>query len=99
MDSLRIGLDWDGTVTADRGLWFSFIRDAVARGHCVYIVTARPEEQCVPVRNELRTADLDVQVISTGAKPKIAEVDRQIGHFMDIWIEDMPQLLFASSAE
>ena len=97
MDKLRIALDWDGTVTADRELWFAFIKHAKERGHDIFIATARSEETAQKVREEV--AQFGIKVIAVDGKPKINEVDRQTGHFPDIWIDDMPHLLFCSSKE
>lgn len=94
---MRIGLDWDGTVTEDRELWFSFMRMAKERGHDLMIVTSRCETDAERIRSEVRP--LGISVIATDGKPKIKEVDAQIGHFLDVWIDDMPHLLFTSSVD
>ncbi len=36
---LTIGLDYDGTITADPNLWSGFIKLCKARGHTIKIVT------------------------------------------------------------
>lgn len=94
---MRIGLDWDGTVTEDRELWFSFMQLAKARGHDLMIVTSRCEADAQLIREEV--AHLAISVIATDGKPKIKEVDAQIGHFLDVWIDDMPHMLFTSSVD
>lgn len=94
---MRIAVDWDGTVTEDRELWFSFLRLAKERGHEPIIVTARDEAGADSIRVEMDP--IGVQVFATDGKPKIKELDRQLGHFPDIWIDDMPHLLFSSSEE
>lgn len=94
---MRIALDWDGTVTEDRDLWFPFMRLAVERGHELMIVTARSETDADRIRAEV--GPLGIRVIATDGKPKIKETDQQTGHFPDVWIDDMPHLLFSSSEE
>lgn len=97
--SLRIALDWDGTVTEDEILWFSFMRQAVERGHDLKIVTARCEKDADKIRERLASLEINIKVVATDGKPKIKEADAQLGRFFDIWIDDMPHLLFSSSAE
>lgn len=43
MTTLTIGLDYDGTFTADPDLWRQFVSDCQRRGHSVICVTARRE--------------------------------------------------------
>lgn len=94
---MRIALDWDGTVTEDRELWLGFIKQATERGHTVMVVTSRSEESADRIRADVR--DLGIRVIATDGKPKIKEADRQYEHFFDVWIDDMPHLLFSESVE
>jgi len=52
MSSLVFGLDFDDTFTADPELWAMFIREAQAKGHRVYCVTAR------------RNSDENIEILS-----------------------------------
>ncbi len=88
-----IGLDWDNTFTADPQLWRGFIKEAQKR-HRVFIVTARPPEHGEEIRKEMDP--MGVEIIYCSGKPKIACADEaQVS--IDIWIDDMPELLFAES--
>lgn len=87
-----IGLDWDNTFTADPPLWLNFINEAQKR-HKVFIVTARPPEHGAEIRALMEP--LGVEIIYCSGKPKIAVTDEaQVS--IDIWIDDMPDLLYAS---
>lgn len=86
-----IGLDWDNTYTADPMLWLGFIKEAQKR-HKVFIVTARPPEHGDEIRKEMDP--LGVEIIYCSGKPKIA-VTGEAQVSIDIWIDDMPELLFA----
>lgn len=77
---MRIALDYDKTYTADSALWGGFIRDALARGHSVFIVTMRMPSE--PVE------EVGVPVVYTARKAKASIVEA------DIWIDDCPQYIF-----
>lgn len=89
----RIALDWDGTVTADRPLWFAFVALAKANGHEVSIVTCRTHESAQEVRREV--APLGIEVIATDGQPKW-DAAYKPGAGFDIWIDDMPHMIFKS---
>lgn len=78
--SLHIALDYDGTYTADPGLWDQFIKFAQGRGHRVTVITMRHPEQPV-------SADLEVDIIYTSLKAKAGFLEA------DIWIDDKPYLV------
>lgn len=80
---LHIALDYDGTYTADRGLWDEFIKLAQARGHVVKILTMRYENYKETIK------DPPCEVIYTGRKAK------QGKYLADIWIDDQPILITA----
>ena len=99
---MNIGLDFDGTFTADEPLWRNFIGDAQAVGHAVYIVTCRMDTD----ENREDVLGLDfgytpppsALVIRTGlpvwkhkftsGSPKRWFLEQQGIH---IWIDDMPE--------
>lgn len=86
---LSIALDWDGTFTEDPDLWRLFVSTAKQRGHAVYFVTARhPSGE---VEDEARR--LGIEAVFTGGRPKIASADAQ-GLLINVWIDDLPGLLF-----
>lgn len=83
-EPILIALDYDGTYTADAGLWDAFIANCEARGHRVVCITMRhPHEAISP----------PCEVIYTGRKAKLAHA-ASIGLVPKIWIDDMPELLF-----
>jgi 3-deoxy-D-manno-octulosonic-acid transferase len=88
---ISFGLDWDGTFTEDPDLWRSFVCNAKARGHMVTIVTARHGEKSDEVKAEARSLGIDV--IFTAGQPKIEAADKA-GLLVNVWIDDMPGLLF-----
>lgn len=88
-----IALDWDNTFTADPPLWLGFIKEAQKR-HRVFIVTARPPEHGEEIRQAMDP--LGVEIIFCSGQPKIAVTDEaQVS--IDIWIDDMPELLFSEA--
>lgn len=86
---ISFGLDFDGTFTEDRDLWRSFVRQAKARGHLVTFVTARhPSDE---VSQEAKA--LGIEALFTCGQPKIEAADKA-GLLVNVWIDDMPGLLF-----
>lgn len=81
---MNVALDFDGTYTRDPELWNAFISLAKERGHTVKICTMRYPHEVVP--------DLGIEVVYTSRKAKFGTMEA------DIWIDDMPQLLFENSA-
>lgn len=81
-----IGLDYDGTYTADPVLWDAFIGAARARGHEVHVVTLRHEHEQVRLG-----AHVD-RVHYTGRKAKREFVQFR-GVTVQIWIDDMPDFI------
>lgn len=85
---MKIALDYDGTYSADPELFNIFIRCAHNRGHEVHIVTMRhdtPAERICDI--------VPCGVFYTGRKAKLNHM-KELGHEFDIWIDDMPHLLF-----
>lgn len=82
---MRIALDYDGTYTADPGMWNTFIELARLRGHEIFIVTMRyPTEPVSPL-------PMDIEVIYTSRQAKARHAQA------DIWIDDNPQFVFGGS--
>mgnify|MGYP000633717844 CR=1 FL=1 len=87
---MKIGLDYDGTITRDKAFWKAFIYMAKAAGHEVFIVTMRYEHEPVDMR-------MDCLVYYTERKAKQPFMARQ-GIQIDIWIDDNPQWVGLDSA-
>lgn len=87
---MRIGLDFDGTITADHGLWAVFAKVAMDRGHYVAIVTMRPG----PLDHG-ENRDIAEFMEMTGLKTCIfTSGGQKADHFKaDIWIDDMPDMI------
>ncbi len=86
------GLDFDDTLSADPPLWKAFIAQALARGHSVYIVTCRHD-------NEENRADIEAVTelpawrhIYTGMAPKKWFCEQR-GLFVSVWIDDTPECI------
>jgi len=80
---MLISLDYDGTYSADPGLWDQFIALAQARGHEVVCVTARGPDQPVKV---------PIEVIYACGKAK-EEVMFDLKRDPQIWIDDQPEFI------
>jgi len=93
LESKTFALDWDDTFTADPDLWTEFIKLAKSRGHTVVIVTARPESSMDNPRAFAKR--MGIEAIATDGKPKIRACD-DAGLLVNIWIDDLPGLLFSN---
>lgn len=78
---MNIALDWDGTVTKDEKLWELFCKNAIERGHKVYIVTKRYQSEPVSL--------LDLEVIYCDRQVK-GNVMNRLGITIDVWIDNDP---------
>lgn len=85
-----ISLDFDDTFSADPPLWKAFVAQALARGHSVYVVTCRRD-------NEENRADIEAVTelpawrhIYTGMAPKRWFCEQR-GLVVSVWIDDYPE--------
>ena len=81
-----LGLDYDGTYTADPEFWDAVCVMAVSRGHTVVMVTAR----CADEMEDVSTPK-DVAVYCTCRKPKKMYMEMVHRIRVDVWIDDMPE--------
>jgi hypothetical protein len=88
---MRIGLDYDGTYTADPVLWDAFINAARQRGHEVHLVTMRADSE--PVR---LGAHVD-RIHYTDRKAK-RQFMQALGLPVQVWIDDMPDFIVGNAA-
>lgn len=86
---MNIGLDYDGTITADPNGWMEFIRLFQSRGHNVYIVTMRSPN--TPIDPAFANA-VHGEVYYTDMKAKRPFMENQ-GIFINVWIDDGPQFV------
>ena len=87
---MLIALDYDGTYTADPGLWHPFITASRARGHRVFVVTMRFPSEGRELEQRLgRHVD---RIIFTAREAKRRHVQR-LGHDVDVWIDNHPEYI------
>lgn len=82
---MKIALDFDGTFTEDPYFWNEFVDRAPARGHEVFIVTARDELNDGINWARLHMSGPPCRVIFCDGRPK-----RKIAIGIDVWIDDNP---------
>lgn len=89
---MRIGLDFDNTLTADATLWAAFVSLAKKLGHTVVIVTARRDthENRADLQDFLESREFpDIPIVFTNLRSKVAHM-KNAGMPVDIWVEDDP---------
>lgn len=90
---MRIGLDFDGTITADPALFACFVIFAKSRGHSVVVVTARRDnhENKAEVQDYLESAGFpEITAFFTSHRSKV-EFMKEAGMPVDVWIDDDPK--------
>jgi hypothetical protein len=88
-------LDFDNTFTEDPVFWKWFILKATTRGHKVFCVTARTEEQrnIDEVEDSFGSSlELIEDVVFCNHLPKKDIVDK-LGINIDVWIDDKPETI------
>lgn len=94
---IRIGLDWDGTVSLNEEMWFEVVKVMQDHGNQVYIVTMSYPSECgkiSPAWYEL----VKHRVICTSRKAKKKFVE-DLGLTMHIWIDDNPLALYLDAQQ
>ena len=95
---MKIGLDYDGTVTSDYLGFVSLVRMMRQRGHEVYITTMRYISEC---KNDLEFCAFAKNVdgvIATGREAK-KDYCLKYGITIDVWIDDNPRAVEESAKE
>lgn len=86
---MNLGLDYDGTYSADPEFWDSFVALAKAYGHKVYCVTARRE-----TLENVQECDVPgVLTYFTSLAPKDWYMREKRGIVIDVWIDDDPGVI------
>lgn len=90
---MLIGIDFDGTISADVPTFRQVIQQFLNGGHQIAVVSARNESQAS--RDEIRSAILQDQIpiILTSHNPKQAWCEFH-GIHIDIWIENNPRSIY-----
>lgn len=91
---LTIALDFDDTFTADPFLWTQFVCLAKGEGHTVIMITYRNFTENGKGNEDIETIKdkLNIPLIYTNRNQKEI-VAIQAGYTVDIWIDDMPELI------
>ena len=95
---MKIALDFDNTYTCDPEAWNTFIRYFVGRGHTVYCVTYRYPSESTGVLatiGEVIGHDKCFFTAHTAKHPYMIVH----GILIDVWIDDMPQLINLDTRE
>ena len=93
---MNIALDFDETYTLDPEFWERFIDNAFECNHEVFIVTSRDE--VLDWDNRFRVFhDGPIQVVWCDGKPKRG-VCESLGIKIDVWIDDMPEVITKGSS-
>lgn len=98
MQSINIGLDWDGTVSLDEDMWFEIAKLMQSRGHKVYVISMSFPSECVGKIKERWYDLLENRIIPTSraAKKKFVE---NLGIGIHIWIDDHPLALYLDAKD
>lgn len=86
---MNIGLDFDDTYTRDPIAWDLFIQLMKSRGHYVYMVTWRDEQEAQEIRENTQLMNLLDGLYATNRKNK-AKFMFDKGICIDVVIDDMP---------
>jgi hypothetical protein len=86
---MRLGLDFDDTVSLDPELFGALIELFKARGHEVIIVTIRQGNNALNSDVLDFAKEHDVDVIFTEGKQK-APFCNKLGKHVDVWMDDYP---------
>lgn len=89
---MNLSLDFDDTYTRDPAFWDAFIVSARARGHNVYLVTARTPEQGKEVFDTVGKIVGREKCFFTSmqGKRKFMWANKIR---IDVWIDDMPDMI------
>lgn len=83
-----ISLDYDGTYTADPELYLEFTKEAILRGHKIYVVTMRYPSELASIDPKL--VEVATMVIPTSRQAKRPFV-KSLGIEINIWVDDNPR--------
>ncbi|MDQ7104192.1 hypothetical protein REA38_11590 [Serratia sp. MF2] len=86
---MKIGIDFDCTLTADVNLFSMFVRGALINGHEIKIVTYRHPDNKSGNIDAIAEA-LGIEIIFTDHEQKNSFCEK-LGWIPDIWIDDKPE--------
>lgn len=93
---MKIGLDYDGTITSDPEGFYAFAKMMRARGHEVYIVTMRYPSECTHIPQEWTTV---VNAICPTSRQPKKEHMLSKGIKIDVWIDDEPRAIYQGAEQ
>lgn len=93
---ITLGLDWDGTADRNPEMFKLLIATLRHFGHKVYIVTMRYPSEFANVAQEMNPWVDGIVTTSRAAKEPTC---KDLGIFIDVWIEDTPRAVGESAKE
>ena len=90
---MRISIDYDDTYTKDPLMWNWFAKSALDRGHEVYCVSARGWQHMDDPKNTIGRIIGADNCFGTGMKPKKEYMWEAHKINIDVWIDDMPEMI------
>ena len=88
---MNIGLDFDDTFTRDPIGWTAVVNLLASRGHSVFLVTWRNEEEAIEVTCEMDYWQVSVEgIYATDRKAKETFMFSK-GIRIDVWVDDNPR--------
>lgn len=93
---MKIGLDYDGTITSDPEGFYAFAKMMRARGHEVYIVTMRYPSECVSIPT--MWSFVVNGIYPTSRQPKKAHMLSR-GINIDVWVDDEPRAIYQDASQ
>jgi len=86
---MKIALDFDDTYTRDMQGWNAFISLFQSRGHTIYCVTARGDNDSAEVYDTIgKIIGNDKCIFANFVAKK--DVVSKLGIYIDVWIDDSP---------
>lgn len=95
---MNIGLDYDGTITAEPNGFSVFVDTMRKLGHKVYIVTMRYDSECLNDEAFMYWKHKVDGIIATNRKSKKQAADKK-GLIIDVWIDDNPEAVYMDASE
>jgi hypothetical protein len=90
---MKIALDYDDTYTRDPLLWNWFCQQALDRGHEVWCVSARDQNDMDdPIMTVGRVIGAD-KCVGTAMNPKRTFMWKEKDVYIDVWIDDSPEYI------
>lgn len=96
MKKLNIGLDFDGTVTADPETFKKIIKVFMDAGHYVHIVTMRYGSECDDIVRDFGSLVSTIVPTKRQAKDQFC---KDVGIMIDFWIDDNPKAVYQDANE